>query len=85
MTVARRTVERKAPTRPAVITRPGPARTSSTAGKGLLDLQQRAGNRAIGAIIGGTALQRAIGWPDAKGWNKAKRTIDAAHKWCGSR
>jgi hypothetical protein len=80
VTVAPRTVERKAPSRAVVINRPDPARTSSPAGKGLLDLQQRAGNRAISALIDATALQRAVGWPDAKGWNKAKRTIDSAHK-----
>ena len=63
-----------------MIARAQPGRAKSSAATSLLDLQQRVGNRAVGTLVRATGLQRVIGWPDAKGWNKGKRTIDAKHK-----
>ena len=45
---------------------------------GVLALQQAAGNRAVGTFLRGPEVQRAVGWPEATGWNKGgPRTIDA--------
>jgi hypothetical protein len=78
--VTARTTERQAPAAAAATVRTRAPDANSPAVARLLDLQQRAGNRAVGTLMHEASVQRVIGWSDAKGWNKGKRTIDAKHK-----
>ena len=57
----------------------GHAHRAAAPANRLLELQQRAGNHAIGTLLRATEVQRAVGWAGATGWNKDKRTIDAKH------
>src|SRR5688572_22972421 len=68
--------------RPAATTRGGEDERQEPAIGQILRLQRSLGNRAVGTLLRQpVAVQRSVGWPEAKGWNAgAPRTIDAQHK-----
>ncbi|HET6948977.1 MAG TPA: hypothetical protein VFI47_01275, partial [Acidimicrobiales bacterium] len=71
-----------APPRPAAATRRGEDEHREPGAVRILRLQRTSGNRAVGALLRRpVAVQRDVGWPEAKNWNKgAPRTIDAQHR-----